>query len=236
MSSKSSIERNESNYDLNNDVALLAQHFYQFNIHPSDRLIGCLLCVEGSNQLKVSVEPSSHQSSVLEIEMRGPDGQLINKIYEKPIRRLDALNENQSDRNQIITLKPGDVFFYHPLLAQSIIIEPQQTDAKILENLENLSSKETESDEQILGLNIFYGSADLTRVERDFSVQFDKSASFQSPLQKLNLVDQLFENEKDKELIVRDKDEQSSDLKLFNVSIYIGNSIVNLDQVCGFVL
>lgn len=222
-------------------VAQLAQHFYQFNMHPADRLLGCLICVDKSNQLSVCLEPDSHQSSVLEIEMRGVDGELVKKVYEKPIRRLDALNE-QSNRRQTVTLKPGDVFFYHPLLAQSILFGQPTAENPI----ENIAFDLIEgSEKRILALNVFYGSADLTRVIRDWGSRFGKSASFQSPFQRLKQIDELLAPEEERlaaesELTIEQSqpseqepvlEHTDDDFKSFNVQIYIGNSIVNLEQV-----
>lgn len=226
-----------SSSEHSSEVAQLAQHFYQFNVHPADRLLGCLICVDKSNQLSVCLEPASHQSSVLEIEMRGVDGELVKKIYEKPIRRLDALNE-QSDRRQTIILRPGDVFFYHPLLAQSVLFG-QPTSENPIENIafDLIEGSET----RILALNVFYGSADLKRVIRDWGTRFDKSATIQNPLQRLKLVDQLLDPEDDRLSAgpARERSQEqdpaleqpNDDLKSFNVQIYIGNSIVNLEQV-----
>lgn len=213
--------------ELNQDLTQLAQHFYQFNIHPADRLLGCLICTDNSNQLKICLEPATHQSSMLEIEMRGVDGELVKTIYEKPIRRLEQLNEIQhSDTRQIISLQPGDVLLYHPLLAQSILFE--QTNETEIENL-TLNLNESS---QILALNVFYGSADLTRVIRSWGTRYAKSANFKTPLQRLNLLDKLLvENQNLKESNELLEQNQTDDLKSLNVQIFIGNSIVNLDQV-----
>lgn len=227
-----------------NSTAQLAQHFYQFNIHPSDRLLGCLICVEKSNQLTICLEPDSHQSSILEIEMRGVDGELVKKIFEKPIRRLDALNE-ASDRRQTVTLKPGDVFLYHPLLAQSVGFAQPASENPI----ENLTFDLVKNpDTRILALNVFYGSADLTRVIRDWGSRFNKSASYKTPFYRLNQLDQLLEQKEDhishlsvESQLLREQSQLSEqdeepkqtddDFKTLNVQIYIGNSIINLDQV-----
>ena len=225
----------------NKSSAQLAQHFYQFNIHPSDRLLGCLICVDKSNQLTICLEPDSHQSSILEIEMRGVDGELVKKIFEKPIRRLDTLNE-QSDRRQTVILKPGDVFLYHPLLAQSVLFG-QPTSENPNENLTFDLVKNPET--RILALNAFYGTADLTRVIRDWGSRFAKSASFKTPFYRLNQLDRLLEQEDDQlsvesrllreQIPLSEQDETreqaDDDFKTLNVQIYIGNSIINLDQV-----
>ena len=240
------LKENDLNRDLSS-FAQLAQHFYQFNLHPADRLLGCLICVENSNQISVCLEPASHQSSRLEIEMRGPDGELVKKVYEKPVRRLETLNE-QTDSRQLITLQPGDVFFYHPLLAQSIIFEQQTTESEIF--LENLTLNLTESSESqianhILALNVFYGSADLTRVIRNWGARYTESASFRTPIDRLKLLEQLLAKnlaleeandalKEENKLLDQVVHERNDDLKSLNVQIYIGNSIVNLEQVSSF--
>ena len=228
-SSEALAVQNEFNQNLTS-FAQLSQYFYQFNIHPADRLLGCLLCID--KQITVCLEPASHQCACLEIEMRDSNGDLIKKIYEKPIRRIETLNE-QTDRRQLIILKPGDIFFYHPLLAQSLLFEQltSEFDREIKQN-------------QILGLNIFYGSADLTRVMRNWGTHFTKSASHKTPFEHLKLLDQLLErieaedangeellNEKNQLLIDQLHEQSNDDLKSINVQIFIGNSIVNLEQV-----
>ena len=230
--------RDEPGQEHLSSVAQLAQHFYQFNAHPTDRLLGCLICVDKSNQLTICLEPDSHQSSVLEIEMRGVNGELVKKIWEKPIRRLETLNE-QSDRRQTITLKPGDVFLYHPLLAQSVLFGQPASENQI-ENLTFDLIKGSEA--RILALNIFYGSADLTRVIRDWGSRFKQSANFENPFQRLKRLEQLLERDDDQlsaeSQLFRERNQLSEqdqaldeDFKSFNVQIYIGNSIVNLEQV-----
>jgi hypothetical protein len=175
------------------DPPYMQRHLPPF--HNVDRLVGVILSTQAMDQsrLAICLEPGSHHSGRLEIQTLLPDsGRVQHTIYERPIRLQqqspstvtlqspsdENKNENKNDQQElnqqlkVIRLKVGDLFLFHPMLANRVLFE---------ENL--LPPLSNQPAFNILALQLLFGAHDVQPVQRlideplknEFSGQSNKS-------------------------------------------------------------
>jgi hypothetical protein len=156
----------------------LQRHLPLLPFHNTDRLTGVMLSTQSmtDSRLAIWLQPGSHRSGRLESQSLHSNGQLINRVFENPrsiggIVRSDGQSLAPlspidlppfqsiagSDPPKVLRLAPGDLFFFHPLLAHRLLFEENRPAPSLAEMPVN-----------ILALQLWFGSADIVPIQRQF--------------------------------------------------------------------
>ena len=163
--------------------------------HSPDRLVGVMLSTQSmhDSRLAIWLQPGSHRSGRLETQMQQPDGRICNQVFEHP-QRLPPTDSTNGDHRlstsitgfdpllghvypawsneaqpHVVRLAPGDLFFFHPLLAHRLLFEenrpppPRQSTPLV----------------NILALQLWFGASEILPIRRNFA-SADSSLIFET--------------------------------------------------------
>lgn len=107
-----------------NSVDIFQRDLHCMPFRPADRIVCLWLALDSFNSVHepgFSLVPGSHRSGYLDSSCSDEEGNQHRVIYER-IKDVESLirSSDGESRKKFISLNPGDILFYHPLLVYNI--------------------------------------------------------------------------------------------------------------------